>query len=305
MMNKKIINGIFITIAACLLAQSLLPLNVIAKPKSDLKTYQFNEGKAFLNTDKNIIPQLSVFETGHFVSTKQFLSEESSKLEVYQADLDGDGEKEVIVLPQKEEFGSVGYYKPTILKKSGDKYKVVYVSHIPVMDMGDRLTNVDMYELTDIRDLNNDNRAEIILSSHAGVSTYQDQNEIIYFDGKEYKSQTFPEIPNFMELKDFGKDGKYELIVTYPYPGEDNEKVCHACWSHWSDVYVWNGKKFIRDNYKYPDFYEYEVIPGYKEDISDLRKNQSSYIEENKIEIKARLKLIKKAKKILKKSASK
>jgi len=282
----------------------LFSIITFAEAKINLKEYPANRGEYYRISRKerySLLDSGKLFTwkkddrgKGTYIPLKDIKNSDGKAIDIkkyfdlYELDLDGDGIKEVCVIPgnmpvyeddektSDEWFSESYYYRATVLKKSGNGYRPFYVATI----------EGDYASVLDIRDLNGDGITDLLLSSGAGASSYNDIVEICYFDknGKTVKSQVFLQ---WVLLYDFNSDSIYELVVSFP----EGCNSAHAYWASWQDIWEWNGKKYVLASEKYPEYYDLVYIPQKIESMIDFGDMASAVTD--------RVPLIKKAWKII------
>lgn len=174
-------------------------------------------------------------------------------LQIFLIDLDGDLSEEILLIPRIL-FGNK--YRATILKRFFDYYQPLAISEI----------TGDYYYVVDIRDLNRDQYPDLILGCSSGASSYQDIREIFWFSNNQLHRQVFHQ---WVRLRDFNRDGLFELLVD----SVGGTSGAHSQWAYWTDIYVWNPDGYKKDNARYPEYYEQELIPGYISEILSYSEN--------------------------------
>lgn len=261
--------------------------------KIDLREYAFNEGtdyeKSFQEAQEFIPLHELVIWQDDFKDPSQsgFISVTKMKdfdgnpvnleqsLQIFGIDFDGDLQEEILLVPR---IISGNYYRATILKKFFDYYQPIAISEI----------TGDFCYVVDIRDLNQDQHPDLILGCSSGASSYQDIREVFWFSGDRLQTQVFNQ---WVRLRDFNQDGIFELLVD----SVGGTSGSHAQWAYWTDIYVWNGQRYEKDNARYPEYYKEELIPGYLSEI--LSYSESS--TENMMVILDRVILIQQAENII------
>lgn len=196
-------------------------------------------------------------------------------LQIYEIDFDGDLNEEILLVPRIIWGNS---YRVTILKKFFDYYQPVAVSQI----------TGDCYYVEDVRDLNQDQHLDLILGVSSGASSYQDMREVFWFSDNRVQNQVFNQ---WIRLRDFNGDGIFELLVD----STAGTSGPHSQWAYWTDIYTWNGRAYVENNTRYPEYYEKELIPAY---ISEILSYPADY-EESKTAIMDRMTLIHQAQEII------
>jgi len=285
----------------------LFSIITFVEAKINLKEYPANNGQYYrvprkerydlLDSGKLFTWKKDEHDKGTYIPLKDIKNFEGKAIDIkkyfnlYCLDLDGDGVEELCVVPgnipvyEEEEkssdewFGESYYYRATILKKSGNGYKPWKVAAI----------EGDYANVLDIRDMNGDGITDLLLSSGAGASSYNDIVELFYFDkiAKTIKSQVFSQ---WVTLYDFNIDGIYEFVVSYP----EGCNSAHAYWASWQDIWEWNGKKYALSFGKYAEYYDLVYIPQKIESMIEFGDMATAVTD--------RVPLIKKAWKIVLKS---
>ena len=261
--------------------------------KIDFREYTFNEGtgyeKSFQEAQEFIPLSEVVIWQDDFKDPSQsgFVSVTKMKdfdgnpvnleqsLQIFGIDFDGDLQEEILLVPR---IISGNYYRATILKKFFDYYQPIAVSEI----------TGDFCYVVDIRDLNQDQRPDLILGCSSGASSYQDIREIFWFSGDHLQTEVFNQ---WVRLRDFNQDGIFELLVD----SVGGTSGSHSQWAYWTDIYIWNGQRYEKDNARYPEYYKEELIPGYLSEI--LSYSESS--TDNMMIIMDRVILIQQAENII------
>jgi len=224
-------------------AQESLPFNELVIWRDDFKD---SSRSGFIS-----ITKMEDFE-GNPVSLEE-------SLQIFAVDLDGDLSEEILLVPRLILGNN---YRATILKKFLDYYQPVAISEI----------TGDYYYVVDIRDLNQDDRLDLILGCSSGASSYQDIREIFWTSEGELQTQIFNQ---WVRLRDFNRDGIFELLVDYA----GGTSGPHSQWAYWTDIYVWDGHRYEKDNVRYAEYYEEELIPSYiSEILSSSEDSQDSTV---------------------------
>ena len=282
----------------------LFSIITFVEAKISLKEYPVNRGQYYriprkeryslLDSGKLFTWKKDEHDKGAYIPIKDIKNVEGKTIDIkkyfdlYELDLDGDGVKEICVIPgnmpvyeegdksSDEWFSDAYHYRATILKKSGNGYKPFHAASI----------EGDYASVLDIRDLNGDGISDLLLNSGAGASSYNDIVEFFYFDknSKTVKSQVFSQ---WVLLYDFNSDSIYEFVVSFP----EGCNSAHAYWASWQDIWEWKGNKYVLSSEKYPEYYDLVYIPQKIESMIDYGDMASAVTD--------RVPLIKKAWKII------
>ena len=170
--------------------------------------------------------------------------------DVVFADLDGDKQQEVIIFYTHGSTNNDSKTGVMVLKKSGADYNKVWEQ-----------TYQDSRGFDDpsgVYDLNGSGRPQIIAYRTIGAScpgileiyeSYKGKIERITgpWTGNKGECQR-------VEIKDLDSDGIPELIIRTQNYGVN------------PDVYRWNGKQYVKSNYRYPEYFN-ELLIGLIQDI--------------------------------------
>ncbi len=192
-----------------------------------------------------------------------------------------------LVIPSRALFKDV-FYLPT-LQSQGKVILPRAVDSEPAEPLQ------ELYHVQEIIDLTGDGLLDVIYESNSGASSYQTTQHILWWDGKNYRSQV---LFQFLKLYDFEQDGKIELVLGMPAEFAEATDVSHAIWTYWDEIYSWNGKQFVEASKHFPDYYQQVLIPRYQQQIIALKKEGNS--TDLKQAIRAREKAILKAQRISK-----
>ena len=174
---------------------------------------------------------------------------------VYRLDLDRDGKPEVLLVPDADAIGDGPRYAPTLLEL-GDKGYLPRWSAAKVP--GER------YRLVDIRDLNGDNRPEILLAGEAGSSGYYQFHELLARSPDGLRSLSVRHVDS-VHYVDLDQDKTIEIVV--------RERVGRRGpayqWTYVDHVHRWDGTRFVPADRLFPRYHDEQTLPTLLGDLID------------------------------------
>lgn len=186
------------------------------------------------------------------------------RMAAYQLDLTGDGQPELLMLPQYALTES-HHYLPTWQRSGPHGWEPLTPSHV---DNGAEIAQ-DYYEVKDIRDFNGDGRLDVLMESNSGASSYNTTQHLYWWDGQRLRLQ---HLYQFVEVLDLDGDGTYELVMRAPGDWDAATLPAHANWAYWPDVYRWLHGRYQRASHQFPAYYRQGVIPDFQAQLAELRQ---------------------------------
>lgn len=191
-------------------------------------------------------------QTGAFVTVADVTSRYPGRsahemVRVFNADLDGDGTAEVILVPRNQKIADKARYAPTILSRVAGGYKPLHaVKRLP----GERFHVVDM------RDLDGNGTPEILFSGEAGRRGYYHFHELLGRTGKVFAILPVKHVDS-VHYVDLNRDGKAEVVVRQRVSrrGPPNH------WTYVDQLYGWTGKQFTSANKNFPRYHDVQTLP--------------------------------------------
>ncbi len=191
-------------------------------------------------------------QAGGFVSAAQVAGNYPNRpagdlFSVYQADLEGDGTAEVLLVPVNDQINNGKRYAPTILKRTPRGYKPLRaVNKLP----GERFAVVDM------RDLDGNGAPEILFRGEAGSRGFYHFHELMGRAGETFASLPVKHV-NSVHYVDLDRNGQSEIVVRERVSrrGPANQ------WTYVDQLYAWSGEQFTSAIGRFPRYHDVQTLP--------------------------------------------
>ncbi len=185
---------------------------------------------------------------------------------VYQLDLDGDGTAEMLLIPGAALADGRERYAPTLLELGREVYKAVWS---PTELKGAR------YRLVDVRDLNGDGRAEIVLSGESGKSGFYQFFELVGKGKAGFRSLQVDHVDS-LHYVDLDSDGRIEVVVRERV----GRKGPAYQWTYVDHLHRWTGRRFVAADEDFPRYHDEETLPTLLGDLIDHFDAKRPILEE-------------------------
>lgn len=165
---------------------------------------------------------------------------------VYRLDVDKDQVPEVLVVARSEAIGDGRRYAPTLLRQTPAGYEPVWAARMAGQS----------YRVVDIRDLNADGAAELLLAGDAGSSGYYQFHEVVGHTSKG--AVTLPiRHTDSVHYVDLDRDGSMEIVV--------RERVGRRGpayqWTYVDHLHSWDGATFGEAYERFPRYHDVQTLP--------------------------------------------
>lgn len=185
---------------------------------------------------------------------------------VFRVDVDADGVPEMLLAPIAEAIGDGKRYGVTLLRVGRHGYTPMWSSQkLP----GER------HMVVDVRDLNGDGGAEILLAGVAGKTSYYQFHELVGAEGEQILSLPVRHVDS-VHYVDLDSDGVTEVVV--------RERVGRrgpaSQWTYVDRLYQWDGSGFKDALERFPRYHDQQTLPSLLGDIIDLYEVELPILEE-------------------------